>query len=173
MSGERTGIIFNNGMNDFSTPRHENLYGLRESPANYIQGHKRSLSSMSPTIVTDKKGNVKLAISAAGGSKIPTAIATALIRTLWMNQDIKETVDEARIHHQLSPMEVQYEYGILDQIVERLEKLGHKTKRYRERGSVICAISKNETGVYGNADFRKRGEVIGLDEMDIESGQYF
>lgn len=150
-------------MNDFSTPAQENIYGFSESPANFIAGRKRSLSSMSPTILVDNlTQNVSLVISAAGGSKIPSAISSAIARVLWLNEDIKTAVDVARIHHQLTPNEVQYEYGILDQVIKGLEAKGHKTRRYRERGSVLCAIYKNSTGIFANADYRKKGDVEGL-----------
>lgn len=33
---------------------------------------------------------------------------------LWFDQDIKQAVDFSRFHHQLIPMEIQYEYGNLD-----------------------------------------------------------
>lgn len=148
-------------MNDFSTPG--NIYGFEEAPANYIVGHKRPLSSMSPTIVVDKESrNVSLVISAAGGSKIPSAISAAIARVQWLDEDIKQAVDVARVHHQLTPNEIQYEYGILDEVIQGLEAKGHKTSRYRERGSVLCAIYKNSTGVFANADYRKRGEVEGV-----------
>lgn len=47
-------------------------------------------------------------------------------------------------------------------LITGLELLGHKTQRYSDRGSVICAIAKNQTGIFANADYRKAGEVIGL-----------
>lgn len=34
--------------------------------------------------------------------------------------------------------------------------------RFDYRGAVVCAISRNATGVYANADYRKAGEVEGL-----------
>lgn len=43
-----------------------------------------------------------------------------------------------------------------------LEALGHQLVRTKERGSVVCAIFKNATGIYANADFRKGGDVVGL-----------
>lgn len=36
------------------------------------------------------------------------------MRKLWFEQTIKEAVDEARIHHQIFPMTVQYEFGITE-----------------------------------------------------------
>lgn len=36
------------------------------------------------------------------------------IRKLWFDQSIKEAVDEARIHHQITPMHVEYEFGVTD-----------------------------------------------------------
>lgn len=35
------------------------------------------------------------------------------MRSLWFEQNIKEAIDAPRIHHQIYPMHIQYEYGIL------------------------------------------------------------
>uniref|UniRef100_A0A182PUB7 Gamma-glutamyltransferase n=1 Tax=Anopheles epiroticus TaxID=199890 RepID=A0A182PUB7_9DIPT len=161
LMGARTGIILNSGMDDFSSPGLRNYFGLPGSKANFIRPRKRALSSMSPTIVTDPNHNVKLVVGAAGGTKITTAVALTIIRALWFGYDIKEAIDAPRFHHQLIPMAVQYEYGNLNLIVKGLKAKGHHTIRYRERGSIICAIAKNESGIYANADFRKGGDVAG------------
>uniref|UniRef100_A0AAG5DAN6 Gamma-glutamyltransferase n=1 Tax=Anopheles atroparvus TaxID=41427 RepID=A0AAG5DAN6_ANOAO len=160
--GSRTGIMVNSGMDDFSSPGLLNYFGLPGSKANFIQPHKRALSSMSPTIVTDAEHNVKLIVGAAGGTKITTAVALTLVRALWFGYDIKQAIDAPRLHHQLVPMAVQYEYGNLDIFVKGLQAKGHQTTRYRERGSIICAIAQNSSGVYANADFRKGGDVAGF-----------
>uniref|UniRef100_A0A8D8FUV5 Gamma-glutamyltranspeptidase 1 n=2 Tax=Culex pipiens TaxID=7175 RepID=A0A8D8FUV5_CULPI len=162
MTGNRTGIIVNSGMDDFSSPGLLNYFGLPGSERNYIQPQKRALSSMAPTIVVGKDGNVKLVVGAAGGTKITTAVAMIIIKMLWFNNDIKEAVDTPRIHHQLIPMALQYEFGNLDGVLQGLESKGHKTFRYRERGSIVCGIAQNGTGIYANADFRKGGEVVGF-----------
>lgn len=73
-----TGIILNNQMDDFSTPGAVNFYGIPSSPANFIAPGKRPMSSMSPTIFTDKNGDFVLGVGAAGGSKI--TITTAYVR---------------------------------------------------------------------------------------------
>lgn len=70
-----TGIIFNNQMNDFSSPEVVNNYEIPSSPSNFIEPGKRPMSSMCPTIITDKNGDFFLAIGGAGGSKITITIA--------------------------------------------------------------------------------------------------
>lgn len=62
-------------MDDFSLPYFKNYFGLPGSPNNKIEPGKRSLSSMSPTIITDRNGDVEIVIGASGGTKIVTAIA--------------------------------------------------------------------------------------------------
>lgn len=49
------------------------------------------------------------------------------------------------------------------QIVDGLEKLGHRTKRYNYRGSIVCALYRKGKKIYANADFRKGGDVFGID----------
>uniref|UniRef100_A0A6M2DXF2 Putative secreted protein n=1 Tax=Xenopsylla cheopis TaxID=163159 RepID=A0A6M2DXF2_XENCH len=103
-----------------------------------------------------------MVVGASGGTKITTAVALVMLRHLWFGQTIKQAVDAPRFHHQLYPMLISYEYGILDQLIKGLQAKGHRTMRYRNRGSIICAMSVNSTGIYANADYRKGGDVYGL-----------
>ncbi|XP_055551315.1 glutathione hydrolase 1 proenzyme-like isoform X2 [Wyeomyia smithii] len=162
LTGSRTGIIMNSGMDDFSSPGLKNYFGLPGTERNYIRPQKRAISSMSPTIIVGSNGNVKLVVGAAGGTKITTAVAMIIMKILWFGKDIKEAVDTPRIHHQLIPMALQYEFGNLEIILRGLQAKGHSIHRYRERGSIVCGIAQNKTGVYANADFRKGGEVSGF-----------
>ncbi|KAK7871152.1 hypothetical protein R5R35_002397 [Gryllus longicercus] len=66
---------------------------------------------MCPAIVVDPAGHVRLVTGAAGGTKITTATALAILTNLWFNTTVKESVDARRLHHQLFPMSVQYEEG--------------------------------------------------------------
>lgn len=71
----RTGIILNDSMDDFSIPGRNNGFGLPPSPANFIRPYHRPLSSMCPTILLDEHGKVELLIGAAGGSRITSSVA--------------------------------------------------------------------------------------------------
>ena len=73
--GRRTGIFFNNEMDDFSTPGTVNSFGVPASPSNYIEPNKMPMSSMSPTIIIDKDKQVKFITGASGGTRITTGIA--------------------------------------------------------------------------------------------------
>lgn len=160
VTSKQTGIIFNSVMDDFSFPYFENYFGLPGSPHNEMKPEKRPLSSMSPTIIVDKDGEAKMVIGAAGGSVITTSVAWTIIRSLWFGENIKEAVDAPRIHHQLYPMQIMYEYGVIQQILDGLIALGHKIKR--NLVSVICALKKDNGQIYANADYRKGGDVYGL-----------
>lgn len=159
----KTGIVMNNVMDDFCSPGITNTFGLKPAPANFIVPGKRPLSSMCPSIVVDRNGNAKLVLGASGGTKIITSIALVTMRKLWFGQNIKEAVDASRIHHQIFPMYINYEYGVTEDIVKGLRAKGHAMVRYRYRGSNICALYRNKTAVFANADYRKDGDVAGVD----------
>lgn len=71
----KTGIILNDGMDDFSVPGTNNAYGIPPSPANFIKPKKMPLSSMCPSLLLDENQNVEIALGAAGGSKITSSVA--------------------------------------------------------------------------------------------------
>lgn len=161
-TGKRTGILFNSAMDDFSSPGVPNLFDLPPSPSNFIEPQKRPMSSMSPMILTNSTGHVKLVIGSAGGSKIITAVAQIIARVVWFGEDIKAAIDAPRIHHQLVPNMLVYENETLESVMKLLEAKGHKTKQFEGRGSTMCGIAQNRTAIYANADFRKRGGVSGF-----------
>ncbi|XP_050578689.1 scoloptoxin SSD14-like isoform X3 [Bombus affinis] len=163
VASESTGILLNNGMNDFGIPSAINYFGIPPSPNNNIAPGKRPLSSMVPSILVDENDDVRMVVGASGGTRITTTVAQIMAKIIWMNQTVKEAVDAPRIHHQLIPPNVSYEYGVPKQIIDELKKIGHKTARYRIRGSVACIIYTKNNTVYGNADFRKEGDVYGVD----------
>lgn len=149
-------------MNDFSVS--QNFFELPPSPANTIGLHKRPMSSQSPLLLTDHEGNIRLAIGAAGGSKIIPAIVEVAARFLWFGEDLKAAIDVPRFYHQLMPDELTIEKGALSESVQQLlAKRGHKLKQSKDPfGSVVCAIGRNATAIYANADYRKQGGVAGF-----------
>ncbi|XP_046644963.1 scoloptoxin SSD14-like isoform X2 [Daphnia pulicaria] len=166
---EQTGILMNDEMDDFSSPNVTNYFGVPPSPANFIVPGKRPLSSMTPTIIVNSlTGKVRSVIGAAGGTKITTATAYAIIRNLWFDETIKEAIDSPRMHHQLFPMNFQYENGFPMDIVRNMTARGHNvTGGEYAGGAVICGITVEADGfIYANSDWRKSGDVDGLDPVN-------
>ncbi|XP_075157052.1 scoloptoxin SSD14 [Haematobia irritans] len=162
--GSRTGILFNNAMSDFTIEGLRNYFNLPNFLSrNNIEPHKQPMSSMVPLIVTHKQsGEVRLVFGAAGGSRIISTMAQILLRILWMNKNIKQAIDYPRFHHQLLPNILEYEFGMLQEIVENLESRGHPTERVRHKNTAVCGVERVKGAVLANADYRKEGGVDGF-----------
>ncbi|CAG7720876.1 unnamed protein product [Allacma fusca] len=159
----RTGIIYNDEMGDFSYRNITSHFGIPPSPNNFIKPGKTPLSSMSGAIFTDSDGNVRLAIGAAGGTSITTSTAYVAIRNLWFNENIKEAIDAPRIHHQLAPMELVYEEGLQDDWVKGLAKIGHNMTLIPLASSRVMGVARSADGVlWANCDFRVSCSIDGF-----------
>ncbi|XP_053673916.1 scoloptoxin SSD14-like [Anopheles nili] len=156
-----TGIILNDEMDDFSTPGVINAYGLSPSPANFIVPGKRPLSSMSPTIIVDRQGAVRMVVGGAGGSRITSATTLLIIRTLIFRQSLCDAINAPRIHHQLAPMHIEYERGFDTNVLTELELRGHKLQEVKaDFGfAAITVITKNGNSVSAAFDRRRSGSV--------------
>jgi gamma-glutamyltranspeptidase / glutathione hydrolase len=120
-----TGIVMNNQMNDFSIPRSSNAFGYVPSPANYIRPGKRPLSSISPTIAEFPDGTLYYVIGAAGGSRILTSTIQNLISVLDRNLTVPQALAQPRLHDQLQPNQVSFEYAYNNDTVAFMKARGH------------------------------------------------
>ncbi|KAL7620136.1 hypothetical protein AAE478_009129 [Parahypoxylon ruwenzoriense] len=120
-----TGVIMNDEMNDFSIPGSSNAFGYIPSPANFVRPGKRPLSSISPTIVETPDGKLYFVIGSAGGSRIITATIQNIHHVLDQGMTTAEALAEPRLHDQLSPNQVFFEYAYDNSTVAFLKSLGH------------------------------------------------
>ncbi|XP_067130268.1 scoloptoxin SSD14-like isoform X2 [Centruroides vittatus] len=158
-----TGIVLNNQMDDFSLPNITNYFGIPPSERNRIKPGRRPMSSMSPTIILDDKGETWLVIGGNGGSRITSGIALVTMQLLWLGQDVKEAIDMPRVHHQLFPDHIIYEKVFPKEILRKLQELGHETEENVGRMSVMMAIHRSKDGkLHANADYRKNGKTDGF-----------
>jgi gamma-glutamyltranspeptidase/glutathione hydrolase len=142
---KEAGFVLNNEMDDFaSVPGTANGYGLVQGEANAIAPGKRMLSSMSPTIVTDADGRVKLVLGAAGGPTIISTVFQELSNVVDFGLDMGAAVGLPRFHMQHLPDLVTYEKdGLNDETRQRLLGMGYT---FKERDHVADAPLIGRTG---------------------------
>jgi len=157
-----TGVVLNNEMDDFSAqPGVANYFGLVGAEANAVAPGKRPLSSMSPTIVLTGDEPI-LAVGAAGGPRIITAVLTVLVgmRDLGLSPDA--AVAAPRIHHQWSPDRLMIEAGLPERVQVALTSRGHTLEPIVQSAVVQLVARRPEPdGLAGVADPRGGGKAGG------------
>ncbi|MFN6964016.1 MAG: gamma-glutamyltransferase [Pyrinomonadaceae bacterium] len=159
-----TGVLLNDEMDDFAAqPGRPNMFGLVQGERNAVQGGKRPLSSMTPTIVMRNDGTPWFALGARGGPRIITAVLQSVINVIDHGMNIQQALDAPRIHHQWLPDELLIEpFGLSPDTIRILEKYGHK---FAERPVYLASatgIMIDKDGVrLGSIDSRSDGAAIG------------
>lgn len=149
-----TGMLINNEMDDFSSkPGTPNGYGLLGSEANAIEGNKRPLSSMTPTIIF-KDQKPYMVFGSPGGSRIITTVLQVALNVMEHEMNIAQAVHSPRMHHQWLPDVLMLEKGFGSDTEKLLESKGYKLYQSSTMGSVQ-AIVKEGSYFYGSADPRR------------------
>jgi gamma-glutamyltranspeptidase / glutathione hydrolase len=165
VTAKGTGVLLNDEMDDFAArPGKPNLFGLIQGERNKVEGGKRPLSSMMPTIVLRKDGSPWFALGARGGPRIITAVLQSVINMIDHDMNIQQAIDAPRVHHQWLPDELITEpFGMSADTRRALENLGHKfAERPMNIASATGIAIEEKTGVrLGAIDSRSDGEAIG------------
>lgn len=155
------GFLLNNEMDDFSIkPGFPNMFGLTGGEANAIEGNKRMLSSMSPTIV-EKEDELLMVLGTPGGSTIITSVFQTILNVIDYNMNMQEAVDAKKFHHQWLPDAIIIEENTINNNIKNsLIEMGHNFKERSSIGRMDC-ILVNESGKFeGGSD--KRGDNIAI-----------
>jgi len=159
-----TGILLNDEMDDFaSRPNTPNIFGLIQGERNKVQGGKRPLSSMTPTIVLRKDGSFWFAVGARGGPRIISAVMQTVINVIDHDMNIQNAIDAPRIHQQWLPDEISFEAnGISPDTRKILDSYGHKFAQRPGNIASATGVMVTASGLrIGAIDSRSDGEAIG------------
>ena len=153
-----SGFLLNNQMTDFSFYPKDKKGNLI---ANRPQSGKKPRSSMSPIIVFDSEGKMRMVLGSPGGSRIICYVAASLVRMIDLGVNPKLVTLEPNICNRGSKTTVE-EGKIGDLIAESLQLKGHKLSR-KSMTSGLHIIYKDHLGqLYGIADQRREGAAYGL-----------
>jgi gamma-glutamyltranspeptidase/glutathione hydrolase len=156
-----TGMLINNEMDDFSSkPGTPNGYGLLGSEANAIEGNKRPLSSMTPTIIF-KDQKPYMVFGSPGGSRIITTVLQVALNVMEHEMNIAQAVHSPRMHHQWLPEVLMIEQGFGSDTEKLLESKGYRLYPSSTMGSVQ-AIVKEGNYFYGSADPRRPSAGVAI-----------
>ncbi|OAA45629.1 gamma-glutamyltranspeptidase [Metarhizium rileyi] len=143
-----TGIVMNNEMNDFSIPGQSNAFGYIPSAANFAMPGKRPLSSIAPIIAETEDGKLYFSIGSAGGSRITTANIQSTIHLLDGNMTISDALKQPRLHDQLVPSQVSFEYSFNNETVTYMKSLGYNVTWVAPGQSAVQGLRLLRNGTF-------------------------
>eukprot|EP00544_Gedaniella_sp_CCMP2646_P009892 CAMPEP_0202497414 /NCGR_PEP_ID=MMETSP1361-20130828/22743_1 /ASSEMBLY_ACC=CAM_ASM_000849 /TAXON_ID=210615 /ORGANISM="Staurosira complex sp., Strain CCMP2646" /LENGTH=721 /DNA_ID=CAMNT_0049129009 /DNA_START=113 /DNA_END=2278 /DNA_ORIENTATION=- len=169
------GFLLNNELTDFSF-----VPSIADGTpiANRVQGNKRPRSSMSPTIVFDNDGNVKLLTGSVGGSTIIGHTAQSIMNIFDFGLDPQEAVEVP--HYQNNNEDstlietpvpnVTRDYNATA-LAEALTARGHVVEEQDISSGLAVILVKNDGVMVGGADKRRDVTVGGsnLNRADDKS----
>lgn len=153
------GFILNNQLTDFAFEPVSN--GL--PVANRAEGGKRPLSSMSPSMVFDDQGRLRLLIGSPGGTRIISYVAQAIVGVLDWDMNIQDAVAAPHFLSRGGPLELEQDTDLAN-YADALRALGHQVAlRGLNSGLHGIVIDYPDDGrvLSGGVDPRREGQAVG------------
>ena len=151
-----TGILLDNQMRNFSI-REPDIH------ANRIEPGKRVVSTMTPTMVFDERGELFLVTGTPGGSRIHNVILQLIVNTVDYGMNIAEATNAPRIYQAWRQAELGVENGTAADSLRLLEAMGHEIEYQQTMGSTQ-SIMRSDGLLQGAADPRRPGALaLGVD----------
>ncbi len=153
------GFLLNNEMDDFAAaPGRPNGFGLVQGEANAIEPGKRMLSAMTPSVVVDPTGTLRMVVGSPGGPTIITQVFHVLTNVIDHGMSLADAVAAPRTHHQALPDQLRVESpgGFSEASLDALRALGHEIALSGGWGD-FQAIMRTAAGWVGVSDPRAGG----------------
>jgi len=151
------GFLLNNELTDFSLSPVDEAGNLI---ANRVEPGKRPRSSMSPTLIFDlETGEFLASVGSPGGAAIIHYTAKAIYGMYGWGLNAQKAIDLPNFVNYNGPSVLE-EGAFPGYIIQELESMGHEIS-LRALTSGLQAIQVTEEGLYGGADPRREGNVMG------------
>jgi gamma-glutamyltranspeptidase/glutathione hydrolase len=152
------GFLLNNQMTDFArTPTR----GGR-AVANQVAPGKRPRSSMSPVIVFDADGELRMVAGSPGGNSIIAYVAKVLVGVLRGGEDVGTAVAAPNIVARGQAVRVEVGVPGGEEAAALLSGLGYPVEERSGENSGLHVIVVTPAGLTGAADPRREGRVIAV-----------
>ena len=167
------GFFLNDEMDDFTAkPGVPNQWGSVTAETNAIEGGKRMLSSMTPTIVEDPSGALFLVVGSPGGPRIITTVFQTITGLIDFDLSLAEAVAASRFHHQWQPDRLHYETdvaapegmpgaGFRAATLDSLRALGWTLDPFGNTGAVSAIHVRDDGALVGAYDPRRDVTPVG------------
>jgi gamma-glutamyltranspeptidase len=137
-----------------------NVNGQARQRNNFqFEGIDNNVDTGNLTIIVDND-RAKMAVGGAGGPTIISGTLQVMLNVLDFKLHAQEASSALRIHHQWTPPTLSYERDIPRDVVEGLERRGHKTQP-REHITTVNVVVRSEAGFEGASEFRAGGAPAG------------
>jgi gamma-glutamyltranspeptidase/glutathione hydrolase len=153
------GFILNNQLTDFDYVPQQG----GKPVANRVEGGKRPLSSMSPTMLLDERGRLRLAVGSPGGTRIIGFVAQSIVGVVDWGLDAQQAVAAPHFLAEEGPVELEEDTAVAAHR-PGLEALGH-TVVVNDLNSGLHAIAIEYTRrgrvLSAGVDPRREGSALG------------
>lgn len=151
------GFLLNNEMDDFAAaPGLPNQFGLIQGEANAIEPGKRMLSAMTPAIVLDPAGRLRMVTGSPGGPTIISTVAQMISNVVDWGMEGALAGSAPRLHHQHLPDVLRVEAGgLADEVAAALRARGHTVEVRGRQGDARSILVLPDGRLMGVGDPRR------------------